>query len=859
MKIETKYDLIFVTCCRYDIIVMKKKTVLFSRTAVFACFLFVFSGSIGQTSNTEEPLVFLDADDFLENLNEASVNLQGFLEANKEVFLKTAAFNFGQARFKIRGYNAEENTLSINGIRMNKLWDGKPQWSNWGGLNDVLRNQLFSHGITASETSFGTLAGTRNFSTRASQYRKGNSISFGATNGSYRTRMMASYFSGWQKKGWAISVSLSRRSAKEGFVEGTSYHAWAAFLSVEKKWHPKHSLNFTAFYTPNRRGKNAPETSEVYEIKGRRYNSYWGFQKGSIRNARIKEVAEPVLMLTHYWDFSERLKFQTTFFSQFGKIGNSRIGYQNVVHPSPTYYKKMPSYFFRNTDNPDFKNAYLARKELEENGQINWRQLYEVNQNNPQAYYYLFEDVQQEHSFQIRMQINYRIRPKINYVGSFVFQKSKSNNFARIKDLLGGKGLFDYDYFAEGSKKQTNLLTPDRWVGKGAKVRYHYHLLSNRFSHFSQVNYQNSKVESFAAFSTEQVNYRRNGIFQNGQFPKNSRGTGIKNTFSSTSLKAGILYKISGNHLVNLNAGILSQVPFLNKVYSNIRINHNVVPDVKNEKKITGEFSYLFRNPKITSKCTLYGTYFFNSIENTFVYADGIKGKADFVSLMLTNIEKRHMGLEWGVEADLSTNFKVNAVVALGQFTYANAPNLYIESDQFLEEDRFLGKSFLENYKIGGTPQKAYSIGFEYNHPKYWWLGINANYLTDNYIQISPLLRTKNFFLDTHGIPHVSAITGAEITTEELGDLLRQEKLSSPLLINLVGGKSWKWNAAYLGLFLSVNNLFGEVYKTGGFEQSRNAKYPNFYADKNLETPLFGNKYWYGKTASYFLILSYRF
>jgi hypothetical protein len=176
-----------------------------------------------------------------------------------------------------------------------------------------------------------------------------------------------------------------------------------------------------------------------------------------------------------------------------------------------------------------------------------------------------------------------------------------------------------------------------------------------------------------------------------------------------------------------------------------------------------------------------------------------------------------------------------------------------------LEEDRFLGKSFLENYKIGGTPQKAYSIGFEYNHPKYWWLGINANYLTDNYIQISPLLRTKNFFLDTHGIPYVSAITGAEITTEELGDLLRQEKLSRPLLINLVGGKSWKWNDAYLGLFLIVNNLFGEVYKTGGFEQSRNANYPSFYADKNLETPLFGNKYWYGKTASYFLILSYRF
>ena len=175
------------------------------------------------------------------------------------MFLKTAAFSFGQARFKTRGYNSEENTISINGIRMNKLWDGRPQWSNWGGLNHVLRNQLFSNGIAASETSFGRLAGTRDYITRASQYRKGSFISFGATNGSYRTRMMASYFSGLQKKGWAIAASLSIRSAKEGFTEGTPYRAWAAFLAVEKKWGVKHSLNLTAFYTPNRRGKKRPD------------------------------------------------------------------------------------------------------------------------------------------------------------------------------------------------------------------------------------------------------------------------------------------------------------------------------------------------------------------------------------------------------------------------------------------------------------------------------------------------------------------------------------------------------------------------------------------------------------------------
>ena len=39
----------------------------------------------------------------------------------------------------------------INGISMNKLYDGRPQWSNWGGLNDATRNQEFTMGSAPSD------------------------------------------------------------------------------------------------------------------------------------------------------------------------------------------------------------------------------------------------------------------------------------------------------------------------------------------------------------------------------------------------------------------------------------------------------------------------------------------------------------------------------------------------------------------------------------------------------------------------------------------------------------------------------------------------------------------------------------
>ena len=53
--------------------------------------------------------------------------------------------------------------------------------------------------------------------------------------------------------------------------------------------------------------------------------------------------------------------------------------------------------------------------------------------------------------------------------------------------------------------------------------------------------------------------------------------------------------------------------------------------------------------------------------------------------------------------------------------------------------------------------------------------------------------------------------------------------------------------------FASVNNLLDEVFKTGGFEQGRNANYRELRNDKALDTPVFGSKYWYGRGATYFL------
>ena len=91
-------------------------------------------------------------------------------------------------------------------------------------------------------------------------------------------------------------------------------------------------------------------------------------------------------------------------------------------------------------------------------------------------------------------------------------------------------------------------------------------------------------------------------------------------------------------------------------------------------------------------------------------------------------------------------------------------------------------------------------------------------------------------------------------------ELLQQEEFGEYFASNLVLGKSWRINYGnYVGFFLSVNNIFDSVFKTGGFEQSRNANFRELRQDFASPKRQFGPKYWYGRGTNYFLNVYVRF
>jgi len=808
------------------------------------------------------------SDDELNDDTSGADNISGLLQSSQDVFLRTAAFEFSQSFFRVRGLDSENGKVLINGVEMNKMFNGRPQWSNWGGINDVMRNQELSNGLSPSAYNFGGLLGTTNINTRASMYRKGGRITYSSSNRSYTNRAMATYSSGLVDGGWAYSISIGRRWGDEGYQDATFYDANSFFASVEKKINDKHSINFTGIFAPNRRGKSSPNTQEVYDLKDIRYNEYWGYQDNEKRNSRVKRTVEPILMLNHFWDINEKSSLNTSVGYQFGELGNSRLDYAGGANPSPSYYQKLPSYFLADNDGPDFDGAYQAQEAFVNDGQIDWNRIYDANITNNinglNAAYALYEDRSDDKQLTVNSNFTTDLNDNIRLMGIFDYKKLESNNFAEIIDLFGGSGYLNVDSF---DNFQFDLQNPDRIVGEGEKFRYNFNLYANVMSATAQAFFKYNKVDFYMAASYTSTEYQREGIYQNEAFADNSFGKGRKLKFNGLGLKGGATYKITGKHLIDINAAYVNRAPSLRNTYSNSRENHDVVGDrsgndITEEKISSVDASYIFRSPTVKARLTGFYTTIQDANEISFFFADGIGGdNANFVQEILQGINKKHLGAELGIEAQVTSTIKLKGAASVGQYTYDNNPNLYLtttpdpSAPDELGQNGFkdFGEANLKNYKIAGGPQRAYSVGFEYRDPDYWWFGATTNFFTNVYVDISPLTRTENFFLDSDGLPFNDY--DPELATE----LLRQESFDEYMTVNLIGGKSWKIGDYFIGFFASVNNLLNQQYKSGGFEQGRNANYRELRDDNANPTRVFGPKYWYGRGTTYFLNVNFRF
>lgn len=801
-------------------------------------------------------LITLTDGDLLDDEETVSGSL-GLLQSTKDVFLNRAAFDFGQAFFKIRGYDSQNGNVLINGIPMNKFFDGRPQWNNWGGLNDVVRNQEYTHSLSLNPYTFGGILGNTHINTRPSGMRPGIRLSSSASNRTYRARLMGTYNSGLQENGLAYSLSASRRWAKEGYVDGTLYDAYSFFGALEYQFNPQNSITFTSILARNRRGRSAALTEEVFDLMGNQYNPYWGEQKGKIRNSREREIFEPLFLL-NYTLQQEKLQWNTGIAYQFGTHARSRLGYFNAPNPDPTYYRYLPSYHINSSIGADFINANLAKEAFLKTPQMVWEQLYTANlENEGRAAYLLYDDVADDKMITASSNMDYSLNDHIRFGLGGNFKTMASENYALINDLLGADFHEDMDAFSGTLNDVDGSLEKIQ----GDTFNYHYQLNASQFEAFGQMAYTANKWSGFASASFSNFSAQRNGLFKNERFTENSFGTSEKVSFSSFGLKGGFTYFLTGRHWFTANGAKIERPPTLQNIFINPRENNVIVPNLQKETITTVDLNYFVRLPQLTGRVSAFYTRFQHTTDINFFFVDSGLG-SDFVQEVITGMDRLHKGIELGFEYEPSSSVKLTVVGNVGQYVYASDPNVQINFDTAgPEEDLIdpegtidLGIASLKGLKLAQGPQTAFALGVEYRSPKYWWVGATTNYLTNNYVNISTITRTPSFLLDPEtGEPFPGA------TPENLEKLLKQNNLDDIYLLNLIGGKSWLVNKKYISAFVSVSNLFDSVFRTGGYEQSRNGNFGQLQQDLQSGTPSFGPKYWYSYGRTYFLNLAISF
>jgi hypothetical protein len=809
------------------------------------------------------PVISLDENDGQDG---SAQNISSQLIAGRDPFLNAATFKFSAIRFRVRGYDADQFGTFINGAPMENLDNGFTPFGQWGGLNDVLRNRESTIGLMATTFAYGDMGGLTSFDTRASRQRKQTSINYASSNRNYANRLMITHSTGLNSKGWAFSLSGSRRWATEGYADGTYYDGWSFFAAVDKRFNDRHLLSFVAFGTPTENGRQGASVQEMVDLAGDNfYNPYWGYQNGRKRNASIARSFQPVGILTHDWKISDKTTLVTAASVTYGNRSVTGLDWYNAADPRPDYYRYLPSYQL----DPYF--AEQVRQELRSDinkRQINWDVLYNTNYNSfdvvqnafgilgnnvsgKRSRYILEERVINTLKYIFNSTLNTTLSEHASLTAGITYQSQRNHYYKKVEDLLGGDFYVDVNQFGERdfpsnpNAGQNDLNKPNRIVGEGDKFGYNYDINIKKGSVWLQGVFKFRKFDFFVGTEHSYTSFYRYGNVKSGLFPKNSYGKSATYNFYNSSIKGGVTYKIDGRNYLFANGSYGSRAPFFENAFIAPRTRDFVQNNLKSEEMLTVEGGYVMNAPKLKLRATGYYTQFKNQLDVVTFYHDEYR---NFVNYATSNIGRVHTGFEFGAEAKIYKGLSLTGAAAIGKYYYNTRQNATVTTDNsaaVLSENEVI---YSKNFYVP-TPQQAYTIGLDYRSPRFWFVNVNFNYFDKMFLSINPIRRTE------------AAVSGVTEGSQLWHQIVDQISLKPQYTLDLFAGYSWLMNRKFHNLkkrtFLvfnvGVNNLLdNREIVSGGFEQLRFD-----FAQKNVNK--FPERRFYAYGINYFASMGIRF
>lgn len=763
--------------------------------------------------------------------------------ASDDVYYNAASYDFSAMRFRMRGYNSEYQQTYINGISFNDLARGRFNYSTLGGMNRAFRDKTTAIGLGAAAFGFGDIGGSTNINTLSSAYAPGFNGSVAYTNSNYMLRAMAMYSTGLSKSGWAFTVSAIGRYAKEGVIDGTFYNSGGLFMSLEKVFNDKHSLNLTLWGAPTQRATNSPTYQEAYDLADNNlYNPNWGWQDGKKRSAKIVETFDPTAVLNWLWKPKKGTTLNTGVAVRWVNYSTSALNWYNAADPRPDYYRYLPSYY---KDDPEAYELYTELWHTESFRQIDWDNLYRTNEinrlegrggnpDNTSSSYILENRHSNQFNFIFNSLLNHRLSDYMTLQAGVSLNYTRAHYYKTIRDLLGGDYWLDIDQFSERDfpdnpqMLQNDLNNPNRHVGKGDTFGYDYYINAVQATAWLQNVINLPQWDINYGLKMSYTQFFRDGKMRNGRAPDNSYGKGETHRFDNAAIKLGATYKLDGRNFFMAHASYETRAPLFEYAYISPRIKDTAIDGLENERILSGDLSYVWNYRRFRGSVTGFWTDMYDQTERTSFYDDQY---STFMNYVLKGVHKRYKGIEIGMAYKVTPSVTVSAAGTFARYQYKNRPTGVRSYENGMMPDT-AQVVYLKNFYVGGTPQTAVNIGIDWAAPKSWFFNINATWMDDAYVNLSPIRH--------EALPNLWQKYPDQATLEaKMAELASQDKLNDAFLLNASIGKVVYINRKVsMNFNLNVDNILNNrKVMTYGYQQGRfdytnydSNKYPNKYS-----------------------------
>jgi hypothetical protein len=792
--------------------------------------------------------------------NSGNTFIPSMLQSSRDIFVNNTSYTFSIAFFRSRGYDNRFNGIYLNGYNMNSLVTGRATFSQWGGLNHVVRYPDTRINMTPASFTFGEIGGVSNYNLRGSAYSKQIRGSYSLSNRTYNNRLMLTYATGMLKNGWSLAASVSSRFGDNiSYVQGTSYDAFSYFVALEKKLNQNNAINLTVLGAPTVRDMQGNSVNEAYNLTGTNYyNPNWGWYNGKQRSARTRSTHEPVALLTHFFNSDDnKLSITTTLGFTVGRNSTTSLNWYDAPDPRPDYYRYLPSYYIEDGDTTSLYWDYLDKWKNDESfSQINWDKMYEMNQlaaaQGKRAQYIVENRIMDHIQIGGASHLIRDINDNIRLFAGVELKGYKQHNYNTINDLLGGLYWIDVDKFSEGAFPDSlntiynDLNHKNDTLGIGDVINNNYELYLYTEKMWGLLNFTYNKYDFFIGANLGGEEMWRVGLMKNGRFPENSYGKSDVKSFLTYGAKAGFTYKITGRNYISVNSQYSNDAPSILNAFLAPRIRNAYVPNLETEKIFSADLSYIMKYPKFQMRMTGYYTQFTDLSRVISFYHDDY---ATMVNYAMNGINQRHIGVEVGAEWKMTSMFSLVFAGNFGDYRYSNNPNVNINAENGYDilstgsQDN-VETVYWKDYFVAGTPQVATTMGLKFNH-NYWWVNINANYFDRIFCDLNPERRT----IASRGTWNLDNPEEAAI----YHSIVDQTRLKGQFTLDVSVSKSWKVKKNLIAINISVTNLLNNTnLVTSAWEQYR-FDYRGYNATK------YQNKYYYAFGTTFYAGINYTF